>query len=177
MRPRLGCPWSVRGRSWIQGSDFSGFVWDESRWAGSATAATAVPLFVTSLFSRFSSLVMPTLRRASADSRVTAVRCARCVRLHTECWLLRRDIFVRLIWSVVIYWPCFELPCLANQRHSKACSISLLSMTNLAGKAELTSAQPKRQALWGVDRCGFEREMINIVNIINLFINIIHEIL
>ena len=29
---------------------------------------------------RFSSLVMPTLRRASADSRVTAVRCTRCVR-------------------------------------------------------------------------------------------------
>ena len=33
------------------------------------------------LLKRFSALVMPTLRRAAADSRVTAVRCARCVRL------------------------------------------------------------------------------------------------
>ena len=35
---------------------------------------------LASWLNRFSSLVMPTLRRASADSRVTAVRCTRCVR-------------------------------------------------------------------------------------------------
>ena len=37
-------------------------------------------LLAASWLNRFSSLVMPTLRRASADSRVTAVRCTRCVR-------------------------------------------------------------------------------------------------
>ena len=39
-----------------------------------------VCLLAASWLNRFSSLVMPTLRRASADSRVTAVRCTRCVR-------------------------------------------------------------------------------------------------